>query len=191
MKVISAELTPNQWSRPQIKLKQVKGLVVHYVGNPGTSAMFNRNYFENRKHVHNGYGSAHFIVGLSGEIISCIPVLEVAYHCGEDKQHGFLYTDFARERFGTWPNSCTLSIEMCHLDKAGVFAPATLFKTEMLCACLCEEFDLDPISDMIRHYDITHKICPRWFVDHPEYFEQFKASAKQRMLQAECNGDGD
>ena len=31
-------LTPNPYSRPQKELKQVNGVVVHYVGNPGTTA---------------------------------------------------------------------------------------------------------------------------------------------------------
>ena len=27
---------------------------------------------------------------------------------------------------------------------------------------------------MIRHYDVTEKICPKYFVDHPDAWEQFK-----------------
>ena len=42
-------LTVNPYSRPGIALKAVKGIVVHYTANPGSSAMANRNYFENLK----------------------------------------------------------------------------------------------------------------------------------------------
>ena len=42
-------LTPNRWSRPGTPLHKVKGLIMHWVGNPDTSAIFNRDYFEMRK----------------------------------------------------------------------------------------------------------------------------------------------
>jgi N-acetylmuramoyl-L-alanine amidase len=38
------------YSRPGLPLRPVKAVVVHYVGNPGTSAMMNRDFFESRKH---------------------------------------------------------------------------------------------------------------------------------------------
>ena len=33
-----------------------------------------------------------------------------------------------------------------------------------LCAWLCLKFDLDE-NDVIRHYDVTGKICPKYFVE--------------------------
>ena len=48
MKITDALLTPNRFSRPQIPLKMVKKVVLHYVGNPNSTAMANRNYFENQ-----------------------------------------------------------------------------------------------------------------------------------------------
>jgi N-acetylmuramoyl-L-alanine amidase len=42
-------LTVNPYSRPSYELLQVNGIIVHWVANPGTSAIANRNYFENRK----------------------------------------------------------------------------------------------------------------------------------------------
>ena len=75
-------LTPNRYSRPQTPMRKIKGLVMHWVGNPDTTAIFNRDYFEMRKKGMLGYGSAHLIVGLRGEVIQCVPVLEVAHHAG-------------------------------------------------------------------------------------------------------------
>lgn len=49
MKITEMLLTPNKYSRPQIALKSVKKIVLHYIGNPNTSAQANRNYFENQK----------------------------------------------------------------------------------------------------------------------------------------------
>ncbi len=191
MEVTEAYLTPNQFSRPQIKLRGVYGLVLHYVGNAGTSALFNRNYFESRKHGKTGYGSAHFIVDLSGMALVCIPPNEVAYHCGENKQQGHLYTQFAISKFGWWPNGCTLGIEMCHADVAGRLTDETLDTTCTLCACLCSQFNLSPNDDIVRHFDITGKLCPRFWVEHERDFAAFKQSVQDKVLSNDCNtGNG-
>ena len=44
-----------------------------------------------------------------------------------------------------------------------------------LTAWLCEEFDLAP-ADVIRHYDVTGKVCPKYYVDHPEAWEDFRSA---------------
>ena len=62
-------LTVNEYSRPGTKLEKVKGVVIHYTGNPGTTAMQNRNYFEGLAEKKDTKASSHFIIGLSGEII--------------------------------------------------------------------------------------------------------------------------
>ena len=186
MEVIEAALTPNKWSRPQIAIKPVRGIVIHYVENPGTSAMFNRNFFEHRKLGKTGYGSAHFIIDLSGEVVLCIPPNEVAYHCGENRAAGFYYTDLATDRFWPWPNACTLGVEFCHLDRLGHYTEETLESGRHLLASLCELHDLDPAFDIVRHFDITGKPCPKFFVDHLREFETYKLSVKSCMLTEEC-----
>lgn len=42
-------LTPNPYSRPQKPLEEVRGIVVHYVANPCSTARENRSYFEQLK----------------------------------------------------------------------------------------------------------------------------------------------
>ena len=63
--------------------RQVKNIVIHYVGNPGTSAKATRNYFDglaDQDAQKEGVSSSsHFVVGLDGEVIQCIPIDEVAY----------------------------------------------------------------------------------------------------------------
>ena len=76
MQIKEMLLTPNEYSRPQIPLKSVKKVVLHYVGNPKSSAMANRNYFENQKSG-GRYVSSHYIVGLEGEILRCVTENEV------------------------------------------------------------------------------------------------------------------
>ena len=45
---ITQDLLPvNPYSRPGKQLDEVNAVVIHYVGNPGTTAAQNRSYFEN------------------------------------------------------------------------------------------------------------------------------------------------
>ena len=60
----------NGHARRGEKLGKVKNIVVHYVANPGTSAQQNRDYFNNDDTT----VSAHFLVGLEGEVIQCVPL---------------------------------------------------------------------------------------------------------------------
>lgn len=132
-------LTPNKYSRPQIPLKEVKKIAVHYVGNPNTSALANRNYFENCKEG-GRYVSSHYIVGLKGEVIQCIPTDEWSYCTNQ-------------------ANGYSISIETCHPRSDGVFNDSTYVSLCELCAMLLKKFNLTT-NDLIRHYDITQKTCP-------------------------------
>ena len=148
-------------SRPGDKLEQLKNIVIHYVANPGTSALQNWKYFENKNSV-----SAHFIIDLDGSIIQCMPLDEVAWAIGT--QEG---------------NYSTISIECCHPDSTGKFTPATYESLLKLVSWLCQEYGLT--ADQVkRHYDyprknssgiVWHKSCPLYFVDHPEKWEEFKS----------------
>lgn len=67
-------LTVNEYSRPGIKTDGIKYIVVHYLGNPKTTAQQNHDYFESLKNdLDEVYMSANYIVGLDGEIIQCVP----------------------------------------------------------------------------------------------------------------------
>jgi len=173
MKINESLLTPNKFSRPQRPLKKVKGLAVHWVGNPGKSARFNKKYFEMRRNGLLGYGSAHFIID-EKEILQCIPTGEEAYHVG-----AITYTPFALQKFGTYPNNCTIGIELCHINWKGKFLPETLTKAIWLFAFLSKKFNLNPLEDIVRHYDITKKICPKWFKDHVDDFDKFKINVNK------------
>lgn len=146
-------LTVNEWSRPGDPLKKVRGVVLHYVGNPGTSARANRNYFDSLASGELGvYASSHFIVGLEGEVIQCVPMTEIAYASNTR-------------------NEDTISVEVCHPDESGEYSPASYARAVELTAWLCREFRLDPAEDVIRHYDVTGKLCPLYYVEHPEAWE--------------------
>ena len=156
-------LTVNEWSRPGTELDAVNGVVIHYVGNPGTTAQANRNYFESLSSGQEGvYASSHFIVGLEGEVLQCIPLAEKAYASNTR-------------------NSDTVAIEVCHPDETGEFSAASYDRCVELTAWLCRTFRLDPEEDVIRHYDVTGKVCPKYYVDHPEAWDAFRADVAAEM----------
>ena len=67
MTITQRFITPNEWSRPQIRIKELLGIVIHWTANPQANAEQNRAFFESRKNGLNGYGSAHYIIGQDGE----------------------------------------------------------------------------------------------------------------------------
>ena len=147
-------LTPNEYSRPQIPLKKVKGVVIHYTANPGSDAAGNRNYFEGLKDSKITKASSHFIIGLDGTIIQCLPLEEIAYASNER-------------------NKDTIAIECCHPDETGKFTQETYQSLIELTAWLCGRYNLKK-GDIIRHYDVTGKDCPRYYVAHEDKWEELK-----------------
>lgn len=154
-------LTVNEYSRPGTALKKVKGIVIHYTANPGTGAAANRNYFEGLKDSHITKASSHFIIGLKGEIVQCIPSSEISY-ASNDRNHD------------------TISIECCIEDDTGRFNQRTYKSMVHLTAWLMEHFGLE-IQDVIRHYDVTGKACPKYFVDFPSAWEEFLADVEKYL----------
>ena len=164
-------LTPNPYSRPQIQLKKIKGIVIHYIANPESTAQANRDYFENLKDTHTTKASSHFLVGLEGEIIQCIPTTEVAYTSNDR-------------------NVDTLSIETCHPDETGEFTNVTYDSLVELTGWLCWRHNLKT-SDVIRHYDVTGKICPKYFVENEGAWEQFLADVQADIDRRKLLNQGD
>ena len=143
-------------SRRGVMLEGVRNIVIHYVGNPGTTAQQNRDYYASRS----SDVSSHFVIGLKGEIIQCIPLHE-------------------KSSASNHRNKDTISIEVCHPDESGKFTDASYQSLVKLSAWLCETCDLDS-GDIIRHYDITGKQCPLYFVTNEDKWEQFKQEIKQK-----------
>lgn len=161
-------LTVNPYSRPGTALEKVNGIVIHYTANPGATAIANRNYFENLKDTHTTKASSHFVVGLEGEIVQCIPTAEIAY-ASNDR------------------NSDTISIECCYKNEDGSFEQATYDSVIKLTAWLCAKFGLTS-EDVIRHYDVTGKLCPLYYVEHEDAWARFKKDV-DTYLQVYKTGD--
>ena len=145
----------NEYSRPGIESDPITGIVVHYTANPGSTAQENRDYFNGLQDGHDTSVSSHFVVGMEGEIVQCVPTWEIAYASNER-------------------NHDTISIECCHPDETGKLTDETYASLVQLTAFLCVKYGLDE-NAVIRHYDVTGKNCPKYFVEHEDAWEIFKA----------------
>ena len=115
------------------------------------------NYFEGLKDQSGSKtvsASSHYIIGSDGTILQCIPLDEVAY--------------------GNYPrNDDTVSIECCHPDSDGRFTDATIKSLIRLTGWLCRELSLNE-KHIIRHYDVSGKNCPKYYVEHQDAWRTLK-----------------
>lgn len=146
---VTVDLLPlNEYSRPGVALEAVHAIAVHYTGNPGTTAQQNRDYFASLAETGEESVSSHFVIGMDGTIIQCIPLDEKSY-CTNNR------------------NFDTISIECCHPDADGQFTEETRDALISLVRYLVEGYGLD-YDGVIRHYDVTGKLCPLYYVKHEE-----------------------
>ena len=131
----------------------------------GVTAKNNRDFFQGLKDSGETYASSHFIIGLEGEIIQCIPCNEIAYTSNER-------------------NIDTVSIECCIPDDTGKFADSTYQSLVRLVTWLMGRYNLTT-DDVIRHYDVNGKNCPKYFVEHEDAWLAFKTDL---LAYIEANG---
>lgn len=152
---VERDLIPvNPYSRSGELLSSIDGIVVHYTANPGTTAKQNRNYFAGLADGSGTSASSHFIIDTDGTILQCVPMSEIAY-ASNDR------------------NRDTLSIECCHEDESGKFTKETYQSLVKLTAWLCDTYGLET-DQVIRHYDVTGKLCPKYYVEHEDKWDTLK-----------------
>lgn len=146
---------------------RIKYIVIHYVGALG-GAEANCNYY---KSVNRG-ASAHYFVGFEGEVWQCVEDADVAWHCGAKSY-----------KHSSCRNSNSIGIEMCvrkrstasmsSADKDWYFEAATVNSTIELVKELMAKYNI-PASNVIRHYDVTGKVCPAPYVHDEKAWNEFK-----------------
>ena len=154
MEIVKLHL-PKRVNAPETTIRP-RELILHYIGNPGTTARQNASYFAQV----NSQTSVHYIVD-DGEIIEIIPPDQKSYGTSS-REH----------------NERGIQIEMCHPDASGKISETTLDNVVWLCRELMERYG---ITEIIRHYDVTGKKCPLWYVNHPEEWE----ALKERIMEGE------
>ena len=137
------------------RAQPVSFLVYHYVGATGGGAA-NARYFHNTA----GTGaSAHYFVGHASEgaeIWSSVPEADTAWHCGAKTY-----------RHPECRNANSIGIEMCchrrgdgtwYIDEETMAAAAELGRD------ILARYGI-PLDHVLRHYDVTGKLCPRPLID--------------------------
>lgn len=142
--------------------KQNKYIVMHFVGATG-GAEANCRYFQSN---YRG-ASANYFVGHAGEIWQCVEDRDVAWHCGATTyKHPYCR------------NTNSIGIELCCKKKADgtwYFEEETVKSAIELVKELMKKYNI-PIGNVIRHYDVTGKMCPEPFVRDVEDWNTFKAN---------------
>lgn len=184
MKIIDNLISISKYTRPGIKLKKVKALVIHWTGRSDVDYKHWYNYYEERTKGKLGYGSAHLFVE-KDNVYKFIPLDEVAWHVGSKT-----YTCYAIKKFDInrdnkleWfevPNHYTIGIELRPENNwSGEFSDTIFENSVKLVAMLCKKYNLNPFLDITTHSAITGKDCPLWFVKHPEDFQGFKEKVEK------------
>jgi N-acetylmuramoyl-L-alanine amidase CwlA len=175
---IKEDLIPiNQYSRPGYPAKP-DHIVVHWTNDPGATAKNERDFFANICPQTKETAGVHYLVGIKGEVIRAIPENEVAYHAG-----GRSYTPYASKEFfnlaqhRVYPHDRCIGIETCHIDITGKFTDETIQALTHLVADIMRRNKI-PVEKVIRHYDVTGKVCPKWYVEHEDDWQKFKETVK-------------
>ena len=134
---------------------RIKYIVIHYVGALG-GAEANCKYYAS-KYIG---ASAHYFVGFDGEIWQSVPDEDIAWHCGASSY-----------KHAECRNANSIGIELCVRNKGSqastskdwYFEDATVKAAIELTKYLMQKYGV-PASHVIRHYDVTGKICPNPYV---------------------------
>lgn len=182
-----------KWRRRH-SCERIEWIVVHYTGmvstqgNPDTAA---RAIARSSREA-----STHYLVGDRGDradIVQLLPVKYAAYHVGA-KDDGKLIPCYNGNSIGVDLCECKLDCSSGSVScNDWYFTPQTLANGARLIAYLAQEHGI-PTDHIVRHYDVTHKRCPRPFVgtDINAYTGQTHESAWRefvRTIDALRNGD--
>lgn len=137
---------------------QIKYIVWHYTTNDGDTAENNGIYFS-RNIVK---ASAHYFVD-SDSVLQSVPDNYVAWSVGGGKASNCNKTGGGK-LYGTVNNTNSISIELCDDVRNGVIYPSekTIENALELTRKLMAKYNV-PASRVIRHFDVTGKICPAYW----------------------------
>jgi N-acetylmuramoyl-L-alanine amidase CwlA len=162
-------------------LSDIKYIVIHYTGNDGDSDEGNGKYFANNIVK----ASAHYFVD-DDSVTQSVPDDYTAWSVGGKK-----YADCNSTGGGSCWSKCTnsnsISVELCDTVKNGVsdFSEETVKNSIELVRELMARYGIDT-AHVIRHFDVTGKICPKPYVDDYEKWIEFKSRLEEcEMTEAE------
>lgn len=153
----------------QREASDIKYLVYHYTGNDGDHDTGNAAYY--RDNVVKA--SAHFFVDDDSATRS-VPEDRVAWSVGGNKWADCEQTGGGKLH-GIVTNQNSISIEMCDTSRDGKLMASEQTQENALALgrVLMELYHI-PIEHVVRHFDVTGKHCPAYFMDETAW-QAFKA----------------
>lgn len=138
----------------------IKYIVVHYTSNDGDTDENNGKYFKNNVVK----SSAHYFVD-DDSITQSVPDNHIAYHCGTTGKY----------KHASCRNSNSIGVEICDDVKNGVIYPSakTIENVLDLVKHLMKKYNV-PAANVIRHYDVTGKLCPAYWAGTAAKNEKWK-----------------
>ncbi len=169
---MKAHLPIDKRIRTGDKREDTNALIVHWAeGQPKQTAFGIRKWQIESEQS----GSYNYIVDNDGSL-ETIPSQECAHHSGTLKK----YRKVAKE-IGIPPYKHSIGILFCQQDVEGNPGEIIYNHLVQLCTTLCLQFYLS-YHQIYRHHDITGKVCPRWFVHHPEEWLLFIDKVKEEVI---------
>ncbi len=157
----------------------IRYLVYHYTGNDGDTDANNAAYYASTVVK----ASAHYFVD-DDSVTRSVPDLYVAWAVGGKK-----WSDCAETGGGTLhgvvTNSNSISIELCDTVRDGkrMATEATLANAAALGRLLMRRYGI-PAERVVRHFDVTGKHCPAYFMDEAKW-----AAFKARLTEPPAAGE--
>lgn len=139
--------------------RKIEYIVIHYFGSLGSAKQVSE-YFKTAKRQ----ASAHYCVD-DTSIYQCVEDKDAAWHCG-DRGLGLYksvcknYTSIGIE---VRPYKLNTNDSMFASDKDWYFHDKTIENVTYLVNLLMDKYNID-VDHVIRHFDVTNKLCPRPFV---------------------------
>lgn len=162
----------NPFNYQRGRAKPVSFLVYHYVGATG-GAESNARYYHRTANIG---ASAHYFVGHgpAPELWQSVPEADTAWHCGAKS---YVHPSCR--------NTNSIGIEMCcKIGPSGWYIEEeTLAAAAELGRDIMARYGI-PIDNVVRHYDVTGKLCPWPLVDETAW-----ANFKNRLEVEEVTQD--
>lgn len=142
--------------------RKIEYIVIHYFGTPATAEEMAKSFLSS------GTCSAHYVLDEGETVWQCVKDEDIAWHCGTKK--GYFHPKCRNK------NSIGIEVRPQKTDASTVksaeardwyFTPETEENLLALTRLLMKKHGIGA-ENVLRHYDVTHKLCPRPYVGEDE-----------------------
>ena len=135
--------------------KKNQFIVVHYQGCIASAKSIANYFYKTTNKV-----SSHYVVDDSN-VYNCVPDKYIAWHCATSSTSNPICKN--TNSIGVDVIATKLNKNVCSTNDDDWYSTeGTLDKASSLIAELCVKHKI-PLSNVVRHYDVTGKLCPRQF----------------------------